>query len=109
MSKSQQREKKKVQKRQEREESKDKEGLIFPPEKSESESELFTECSRNGLNFPKKSENGLNFPEKSESAEEWLKLSAKYCADSVLKAVSDADEIKRLNSWSWPHAKSEID
>ena len=43
VSKSQQRENKKVQKRQAREESKDKEGLIFPPEKSESESELFTE------------------------------------------------------------------
>ena len=53
VSKPQQREKKKVQKREAREESKDKEGLIFPPEKSESESELFTECSRNGLNFPK--------------------------------------------------------
>ena len=89
MSKSQQREKKKVQKRQAREESKDKEGLIFPPEKSE----LFTECSRNGLNFPKKSENGLNFPKKSESAEEGLKLPAKCCADSVPKPVSDADEI----------------
>ena len=59
VSKSQQREKKELQKRQARQESKDKEGLIFPPEKSESESELFTECSRNGLNFPKKSENGL--------------------------------------------------
>ena len=69
MSKLQQREKKKMQKRRAREESKDKEGLIFPPEKSESESELFTECSRNELNFPKKSENGLNFPKKSESAE----------------------------------------
>ena len=57
VSKSQQREKKKVQKRQAREDSKDKEELIFPPEKSKSESELFTECSRNGLNFPKKSEN----------------------------------------------------
>ena len=88
MSKSQQREKKKVQKRQAREES--KEGLIFPPEKSESESELFTECSRNGLNFPKKSENGLNFPKKSESAEEMLKLATKCCADSVPKPVSDA-------------------
>ena len=43
VSKSQQREKKKVQKRQAREESKDKEGLICSPEKSESESELFTE------------------------------------------------------------------
>ena len=53
-SKSQERAKKKVQKRQAREESKDKVGLIFPPEKSESESELFTECSRNGLNIPKK-------------------------------------------------------
>ena len=52
VSKSQQRVKK-VQKRQAREESKDKEGLIFPPEKSGSESELFTECSRNRLNFPK--------------------------------------------------------
>ena len=81
VTKSQQREKKKVQKRQAREDSKDKEGLIFPPEKSESESELFTECSRNGLNFPKKSENGLNFPKKSESA--------KCCADSVPKPVSD--------------------
>ena len=70
VSKSQQREKKKIQKRGAREESKDKEGLIFPPKKSESESELFIECSRNGLNFPKKSENGLNFPKKSESAEE---------------------------------------
>ena len=79
-SKSQQREKKKVQKRQARKESKDKEGLIFPPEKSESESELFTECSRNGLNFPKKSENGLNFPKKSENAEEMLKLPTKCCA-----------------------------
>ena len=98
-SKSQQREKKKVQKRQAREENKDKEGLIFPPEKSESESELFTECSRNGLNFPKKSENGLNFPKKSESTEEGLKLPAKCCTDSVPKPVSDADEIKRLNSW----------
>ena len=78
-----------MQKRQAREESKDKEGLIFPPEKSESESELFTECSRNGLNFPKK----------SESAEEGLKLPTKCCADSVPKHVSDADEIKRLNSW----------
>ena len=90
VSKSQQREKKKVQKRQAREESKDKKGLIFPPEKSESESELFTECSRNGLNFPKKSENGLNFPKKSESAEEGLKLSAKCYADSIPKPVSDA-------------------
>ena len=88
ISKSQEREKKKVQKRQAREES--KEGLIFPPEKSESESELFTECSRNGLNFPKKSENGLNFPKKSESAEEMLKLATKRCADSVPKSVSDA-------------------
>ena len=52
VSKSQQRVKKKVQKRQAREESKDKEGLMFPPEKSESESALFTECSRNRLNFP---------------------------------------------------------
>ena len=86
-------------KRQAREESKDKEGLIFPPEKSESESELFTECSRNGLNFPQKSENGLNFPKKSESTEERLKLPTKYCADTVPKPVSDADEIKRLNSW----------
>ena len=34
VSKSQQRDKKKVQKRQAREESKDKEGLVFPPEKS---------------------------------------------------------------------------
>ena len=59
VSKSQQRKKKKVQKRLAREESNDKERLIFPPEKSESESELFTECSRNGLNFPKRSENGL--------------------------------------------------
>ena len=99
VSKSQQREKKKVQKRQAREDSKDKEGLTFPPEKSKSESELFTECSRNGLNFPKKSENGLNFPKKSESAEEGLKSPAKCCADSVPKPVSDADGIKRLNSW----------
>ena len=90
VSKSQQREKKKVQKRQARDESKDQEGLIFPPEKSESESELFTECSTNGLNFPKKSENGLNFPKKSESAEEGLKLSAKCCADSFPKPISDA-------------------
>ena len=52
VSKQQEREKKKRQKRQAREESKDKEGLIFPPKKSESESELFTECSRNELNFP---------------------------------------------------------
>ena len=88
-----------MQKRQARKENKDKEGLIFPPEKSESESELFTECCRNGLNFPKKSENGLNFPIKSESAEEGLKLPAKCCADSVPKPVSDAGEIKRLNSW----------
>ena len=99
VSKSQQREKKDVQKRQARQESKDKEGLIFPPEKSESESELFTECCRNGLNFPKKSENGLNFTKKSESAEEGLKLPAKCCADSVPKPVSDADDIKKLNSW----------
>ena len=90
VSKFQQREKKKVQKRRSREESKDKEGLIFPPKKSESESELFTECGRNGLNFPKKSENGLNFPKKSESAEEGLKLPAKCCSDSVQKPVSDA-------------------
>ena len=89
VSKSQQREKKKEQKRRARE-NKDKEGLIFPPEKSESESKLFTESSRNGLNFPKKSENGLNFPKKSESAEEGLKLPAKCCADSVPKPVSDA-------------------
>ena len=47
-----------MQKRQAREENKDKEGLIFPLEKSESESELFTECSRNGFNFPKKSKMG---------------------------------------------------
>ena len=107
VSKSQQREKKKVQKRGAREESKDKEGLIFPPEKSESESELFTECSINGLNFPKKSENGLNFPKMAESAEKGLKLPAKCCADSVPKPVSDADEIKRLNSWA--HAKNELD
>ena len=79
-----------MQKRQAREESKDKEGSIFPPGKSESESELFTECSRNGLNFPKKSENGLNFPKKSESAEKMLKLTTKCCADSVPKPVSDA-------------------
>ena len=90
MSKSQQREKKKVQKRQAREQRIDKEVLIFPPEKSESEFELLTECSRNGLNFPKKSENGLTFPKKSESAEEGLKLPAKCCADSVSKPVSDA-------------------
>ena len=90
ISKSQQREKKKVQRRLARKESKDKEGLIFPPEKSETESELFTECCRNGLNFPKKSENGLNFPKKSESAEEGSKLPAKCCADSVPKPVSDA-------------------
>ena len=89
VSESHQREKKKLQKRQAREESKDKEGLIFPPKKSESEFELFTECSRNGLNFPKKSENGLNFPKKSESAEEMLKLPTKCCADSVPKPVSD--------------------
>ena len=95
VSKSQQRGKKKAQKRQAREESKDKEGLIFPPEKSESESELFSECSRNGLNFHKKSENGLNFPKKSESAEEGLKLPAKCCAVSVSKPVSDADEIRK--------------
>ena len=107
VSKSQQREKKKVQKRQARDESKDKEGLIFPPEKSESESELFTECSGNfrlfgevkPQNFPKKSENGLNFPKKAESAEKGLKLPAKCCADSVPKPVSESDEIKRLNSW----------
>ena len=73
MSKSQQREKKKVQKRQAREESKDKEGLIFSPEKTESESELFSECSRNGLNFPEKSENGLNFL-KSLKVMKWVKL-----------------------------------
>ena len=54
VSKSQQREKKKVQKRQAIEVSKDKEGLIFPPEKTESESE----CSRNGLNIPQKSKIG---------------------------------------------------
>ena len=77
-------------KRQARDESKDKERLIFPPEKSESESELFTECSRNGLNFTKKFENGLNAPKKSESAEEGLKLPAKCCSDSVPKSVSDA-------------------
>ena len=53
---------KKVQKRQAREESKDKEGLIFPPEKSESESELFTECSRNGLNFPQKVRKWVKLP-----------------------------------------------
>ena len=82
-----------MQKRQARKESKDKEGLIFPPEKFESDSELFTECSRNALNVPKTSENGLNFPKKSESAGEGLKLPAKCCA------VSDADETKRLNSW----------
>ena len=99
VSKSHQREKKKVQKRQAREESKDKEGLIFPSEKSESESELFTECSRNGLNFLKTSENGLNFPKKSESTEEGLKLPTKCCSNFVPKPVSDADEIKRLNSW----------
>ena len=58
VSKVQQREKKKVQKRQAREESKGKEGLIFPPEKSESESELFTQCSINGLNLSRKSEMG---------------------------------------------------
>ena len=51
---------------------------------------MFTECSRNGLNFPKKSENGLNFPKKSESAEEGLKLPAKCFADSVPKPLSDA-------------------
>ena len=90
MSKSEQREKQKVQKRQAREESKDTEGLIFPPEKSESETELFTECSRNGLNFPKKWENGLNFPKMSESAEEGLKLPVNGSADSVPKPVSDA-------------------
>ena len=56
VSKPQWREKKKVQKRQAREESKDKEGLIFPPEKSESESELFTECSRNELKLAPKSQ-----------------------------------------------------
>ena len=109
-SKSQQREKKKVQKRQARGESKDKEGLIFLPKKSESESELLTERtgnglnfpkksenglnfpkkSENGLNFPKKSENGLNFPKKSESAGKGLKLPAKCCSDSVPKPVSDA-------------------
>ena len=79
-----------MQKRQARDESKDQEGLILPPEKSESESELFTECSTNGINFPKMSENGLNFPKKSESAEEGLKLPAKCCADSVPKPVPDA-------------------
>ena len=79
-----------MQKRQAREESKDKEGLNLPPEKSESESELFTECSSNELNFPKKSENGLNFHKKSESAEETLKLPTKCCADFVPKSVSDA-------------------
>ena len=88
-----------MQKRQTREGSKDEEGLIFPPEKSESEFELFTECSRNGLNFPKKLENGLNFPKKSESTEEGLKLPAKCYADSVPKPVCDAEEMKRLNSW----------
>ena len=74
-----------MQQRRARDERKDKEGLTFPPKKSESESELFTECSRNGLNFPQKSENGLNFPKKSESAEEGLTLSAKCCTDSVQK------------------------
>ena len=105
VSKSQQREKKKVQKRLAREEGEDKEGLIFPPEKSESESE----CSRNGLNFPKKSENGLNFPKKAESAEEGWKLPAKCCADSVPKPVSDADEKKGLIPGSGSHAKNEMD
>ena len=90
VSRSQQREKKKMQKRQAREESKDKEGLIFPLEKSESESVLFTECSRNGLNFPKKSENGLNFPKKSGSAEEGLKLPAKCCAETFADAFPNA-------------------
>ena len=66
-----------MQQRQAREEIKDKEGLIFPPEKSKLEFELFTDCSRNWLNFPKKSENGLNFPKMSENAEEGLKLPAK--------------------------------
>ena len=80
---SHQREMKKVQKRQAREESKEEEGLIFSPEKYKAESELFTECSRNGLNFPTKSEHGLNFPKKSESAEEGLKLPTKCCADFV--------------------------
>ena len=109
VSKSQQKEKRKVQKRQSREDSKDKEELIFPPEKFESESELFTECSRNGLNFPKKSENGSKFPRKSESAEEGLKLPAKYCADLVPKPVSDADEIKSFIPGSGLHAKHEMD
>ena len=80
VSKSQQRKKKTVQKRLAREESNDKEGLIFPPKKSVSESELFTERTRNGLNFPRK----------SESAEEGLKLPAKCCSDSVPKPVSNA-------------------
>ena len=51
---------------------------------------MFTECSRNGLNIPKKSGKGLNFPKKSENAEEGLKLSTKCCSDSVPKPVSDA-------------------
>ena len=60
--KSHQREMKKVQKRQAREESKEEEGLIFPPEKSKAESELFTECSRNGLNFPTKVRTWVKLP-----------------------------------------------
>ena len=88
VSKGQQREKRKVQKRRGRKKAKDDtasstsketDGLNFPKK---------SECAENGLNFPKKSEcaeNGLNFPKKSESAENGLNFPKKSeCAENGL-------------------------
>ena len=88
VSKGQQREKRKVQKRRGRKKAKDDtasstsretDGLNFPKK---------SECAENGLNFPKKSEcaeNGLNFPKKSESAENGLNFPKKSeCTENGL-------------------------
>ena len=113
-SKLQERERKKVQKRESRRKEKvnselligsEGKGLIFP-KKSEN-GLIFPKKSENGLIFPKKSEcaeNGLNFPKKSECAENNLLVPAKCFTDAAnetfakcfphecLSACTDFDE-----------------
>ena len=101
VSKGQQSEKKKVQKRRDRKKAKDDtasstsretDGLNFPKKSECAENGLNfpkkSECAENGLNFPKKSEcaeNGLNFPKKSECAENGLNFPKKSeCAENGL-------------------------
>ena len=101
VSKGQQREKRKVQKRRGRKKAKDDtasstsrdtDGLNFPKKSECAENGLNfpkkSECAENGLNFPKKSEcaeNGLNFPKKSECAENGLNFPKKSeCAENGL-------------------------